>query len=441
MTTADFRVLVAAPYWAMNGVNIFSANLVRGLQANGISAHILLTERDSSLVNISEPLMDLPADIPVAELPLNGQESWGAHWGAMIRYLEERAPCIYVANADWRHSNVSPRLSNRVGIVGIVHSDDPLHYDHVMRLGRYWNAIVTTSKAIAERVAAQQPALSGRITTIPIGVPVPDHLPERTLDENAPLRIIYHGGLIQYQKRILDMPLIVEALLERQVPVELTLVGDGADRERLQAASQHLVQRGAMRFLGVLPHARILEILGQYDVCILASEFEGMPNALSEAMGRGCVPVVTDVRSGIPELVRDGVNGFRVPVGDIQTFAERLALLQRDVKRRREMSLNAYRTVGEGGYRIQDMVQRYIELFDRVLDEANRGLYKRPRGKLLPPPQEVAGIQILPGNYETDVYGTELSLSWRRWLPAPALALGRFGKRGLRRIRSVLGGA
>lgn len=397
----SLRVIVGSPYWAMNGVNIFSANLVRGLQACGVSAQILLTEQNSTLVTINEPLMALPDDIPVTELPLKGRESWGAHWGALIRYLEEHAPCIYIPNSDWRHSVISPRLSNRVAVVGVVHSDDPLHYDHVARLGRYWNAIVTTSQAIAEDVATHHPALSRRLVTIPIGVPVPDHLLTRTLDSSylgaasrAPLRIIYHGGLTQHQKRILDWPPIVEALLERQVPVELTVVGDGADRERLLAASQHLVECGAMKFLGVLPHAQILEILEEQDAYILTSEFEGMPNALNEAMARGCVPVVTDIRSGIPELVRDGVNGYRVPVGDIQAFAERFALLQREPERRQAMALQAHRTVIEGGYRTEDMVQSYIELFHRVLDDAESGIYRRPRGLLRKPPYEVAGTKI-----------------------------------------------
>lgn len=417
----DFQVVVASPYWAMNGVNIFSANLVRGLQAQGVAAHILLTEQHSSLVDIHEPLLALPSDIPVVELPVAEPECWGAHWRAMLRYLEARAPCIYIPNSDWRHSIVSPKLSRRVGIVGIVHSDDPLHYDHAARLGRYWNAIVTTSQAIAGRVAAQHPALAERITTIPIGVPVPARFPERRADKSAPLRVIYHGGLTQYQKRILDLPCIVEALLARQVPVTLTIVGDGADRERLQAASQTLAARGAIRFLGMLPHDQILDSLAQQDVYILTSEFEGMPNALNEAMGHGCVPVVTDIRSGIPEVVQDGVNGYLAPVGDVEAFADRLALLYRDPERRDSMARRAYHTVVEGGYRSQDMVRRYLALFERVWHEAARGEYRRPRGRLEPPPQQVAGVQILPGNYEQDLCETALALVWQKRLPGSVL--------------------
>ena len=434
----NFSVIVATPYWAMNGVNIFGANLVRGLQAEGVEAHILLTEQHSRLVNIPDPLMPLPADIPVIELPVPEPESWGAHWRAMIRHLETCAPCIYIPNSDWRHSVVSPKLSRRVGIVGIVHSDDPLHYDHVARLGRYWNAIVTTSQAIARRVNARHPALSGRLVTIPIGAPAPDHFPERTPDANAPLRLIYHGVLSQHQKRILDLPRIVEALLARRVPVELTVIGDGADRERLLAASRPWVECGAMRFLGILPHDRLLELLPHQDVYVLTSEFEGMPNALNEAMGHGCVPVVTDVRSGVPEVVRDGVNGYLVPVGDIPAFVERLALLHQDPARRLKMARQAHRTVIEGGYRSRDMVHRYLELFHHVLGRAKRGQYKRPRGALEPPPVQVAGVSILPGHYEQDVYETELALSWRKRLWASVQDLYHAGRSRLRRIRAAL---
>src|SRR5215471_7531992 len=138
----SFRVIVALPYWALSGTSIFSANLVRGLLDSGIAAEILLTEQETERVIVPDPLLPQPTDIPVHKLPVSKTANWGAHWQGMIQYLEERAPCIYIPTYDWRHSIVSPRLSNRVGIIGTVRSDDPLHYDHVARLGQYWNAIV-----------------------------------------------------------------------------------------------------------------------------------------------------------------------------------------------------------------------------------------------------------------------------------------------------------
>lgn len=390
------EVFIGATYWTLNGVNIFSVNLVRGLRANGIDAKILLTEENTALVTPNEREMPRPSDIPFEELPVHRNASWGAHWGTMIRYLEERAPCIYVPNSDWRHSCVNPRLSDKVCVVGVVHSDDPLHYDHVARLGKYWNGIVTTSKAIAAKVTAADPGLAPRLTTIPIGVSIPPVMPEKVYRDDVPLRLIYHGVLKQYQKRILDLPRIVSACAERAIPIELTIAGGGPDERQLMEACEELVKRGLIRFLGVVPHDQILVILEQHDGYILTSEFEGMPNALLEAMGRGCVPLVTDMESGIPELVRNGHNGFLVPIGDIAAFADRIRLLQHDVTRRRAMAIAAHATVNGGAYSTDNMVHDYIKVFDRVVHEERRGIYKRPLAPMDAPPERVDGVSIFP---------------------------------------------
>src|SRR5215470_2264439 len=125
VTLDKLTVVVGAPQWVLNGVNVFSVNLVRGLLSRGISAHILLTEENTDLVNVREARMKQAEDVPYCRLPVEKWHSWGAHWGAMIRYLEDCAPSIYIPNYDWRHSCVSPLLSENVGIIGIVHSDDP----------------------------------------------------------------------------------------------------------------------------------------------------------------------------------------------------------------------------------------------------------------------------------------------------------------------------
>ena len=402
------EVIVAATYWVLNGVNIFSANLVRGLSRQGIPAQILLTEEDTTLIHVSESSMPKPSDIPFQKLPVRYRTSWGGHWGAMIRYLEERAPCIYIPNSDWRHSCVGPLLSKQVGIVGIVHSDDPLHYDHVNRLGQYWNAIIATSKTIAKKTAALNPSLTDRIVVIPIGVDIPLTPPKQRSNVERPLRVIYHGVLKQHQKRILDLPCVISELAARKVLVELSIAGGGPDETTLKEACKDLVERGMIRFLGVVPHDTIFNLLEQNDVYVLTSEFEGMPNALLEAMGRGCVPVVTNVESAIPELVQDGDNGFVVPIGDIGAFADRLTILQRDHSLRQQMALNAYESVSRGKYRTQDMLRDYLEVFDRVLNDIQGGVFQRPANSLQPPPAEVAGVSIFPVELSCKVEGVGL---------------------------------
>ncbi len=192
------NVILGATYWALNGVNIFSVNLVRGLRELGISAHVLLTEEDSALINVTEAFMQRPDDISFVKLPVKRRSSWGCHWGAIIRYLEEQAPCIYIPNSDYRHSCVSPLLSDRVKIIGVVHSDDELHYDHVRRQGKYWDSIVTTSKIIAKKTIKINNTYRERTEVISIGVNIPFERPKPRDSNNGSNRFSLSAGANLY---------------------------------------------------------------------------------------------------------------------------------------------------------------------------------------------------------------------------------------------------
>lgn len=188
-------IVVGGSYWTVNGVNIFSANLVRRINELGGDARVPLTEENTDLISAREVRMPIPADVPFDSLGLARSAGWGSHWGRMVRYLVERSPCIYIPNSDWRHSCVCPRLPNEVAVVGVVHSDDPLHYDHVQRLGHTWNIVVAVSRTVAEKTAALCPGVAERIVTIPIGVPIPQRPPA---PRPTAIRNACGGGTVAY---------------------------------------------------------------------------------------------------------------------------------------------------------------------------------------------------------------------------------------------------
>jgi len=376
-----FEVIVASPVWSLNGVNIFSSNLVRELRKRGVPAHILLTQPH---IPDSKP-MQRPSDVPIHCLPVRDNAPFSVRWAQMVQYLEDRAPCIYIPNYDFEHSCISPALSNRIGVVGVVHSDDPQHYEHVGRLGKYWNSVVAVSKTVAENTAKQNPHFAERVTTIPIGVAIPHEQPQKAWVPEVHLKVLYAGVFRQSQKRVLDLPKIIQQVHDRQVPIHLTIAGGGPDEQELVEACQPLVEQGIIQFIGIVPHQQMPDLLKQHDVFIMNSAFEGMPNALLEAMGHGCIPVATNIDSGIPEFVKSHYNGYLLPVGDIQAFADCLIELQQNLTLREEFSANAYRTVDQGSCRVEDMCDRYLEVFQQVLQATETGIYQRPQGKFLLP--------------------------------------------------------
>jgi glycosyltransferase involved in cell wall biosynthesis len=88
-----------------------------------------------------------------------------------------------------------------------------------------------------------------------------------------------------------------------QIPnLSLWIVGEGPERGRLEALARGLGVAKRVRFLGLLPHEHMPEIYSAADVLILASEREGWPNVLLEAMACGARVVATNV-SDVPDII------------------------------------------------------------------------------------------------------------------------------------------
>src|SRR5205807_8950385 len=137
----QFKVVVGLPLCTVGGVTTFVTNLVRHLNRQNIPAHILWTCPDAY---DSKPL-PMPPDVPVKKGPWMDNAEPRTRWKALSRYLEGLAPCIYLPNNDFWHSCISAKLSDRVAVIGHIHTDFPQEYEHFAWLGRYWNATVAVS--------------------------------------------------------------------------------------------------------------------------------------------------------------------------------------------------------------------------------------------------------------------------------------------------------
>jgi glycosyltransferase involved in cell wall biosynthesis len=251
------------------------------------------------------------------------------------------------------------------------------------------------SAAIAADAIKLAPSLAGRISVIPHGVAAAAAFPQRTGNRDEPLQVIYAGRLDQPQKRVLDLPKILRAAAREKVRIHLTIAGSGPAESQLRADFATLDAGGTVEFLGTVENGALSQIFARQDVFLLTSAFEGLPISLVEAMGQGCVPVTTDIRSGIPELISDGVDGFRVPIGDIDGFAARLAALQKNPGLRRQMAYSAYVRASSGPYRIDQMAESYSQLFKEAFDEQQSGAFRRPLGKIRAP-QELRWTERFP---------------------------------------------
>ncbi len=123
-----------------------------------------------------------------------------------------------------------------------------------------------------------------------------------------------------------------------------------------------------VRFLGTL--ADPWPLFAAADIFALPSLWEGMPNALLEAMAAG-LPAVATAVGAVPEMVVDGREALVVPPGDAGALARALAELAARPARRREMGALARQRV-ETAYRIEATVAQTERLYDELLASPGR---------------------------------------------------------------------
>jgi glycosyltransferase involved in cell wall biosynthesis len=371
----DVRVVVGLTSGRISGVDIFSVGLVRELSRLGIRAEVLQTMADSATSDA------LPAsdDVPISRLPLPELPTWPERWASLKAYLG-REPTIYVPNYDDRHSAVVPTLPPHVRVLGIGHSDDPHYYRHILTLAPYWDAVVAVSSSIAAHLADLIPALESRMSVVPYGVAVPPEFRGAVRQSGNPLLAVYAGRIVQYQKRVFDLLRIAEETAERGSSARFTVAGNGDDQDVFAERAGNIASRNVDR-VGSLANDEILTLLGKSHAFVLPSSFEGLPVSLLEAMANGCVPVVSAIRSGIPELIDHRVNGFLFDIGDTRAATDALLTLGSDERLRQSMARAAYETV-KNRYNIEKMTEKYLAILEQMLASQ----YGRPIGRVSPPP-------------------------------------------------------
>lgn len=387
----SYEVIVTTPKWYLSGVNTFVAALARGLARRGVRTTILLTrERPSELPEVARP-----RELHFERLVTGGDDSWPGRWHALGELLTARAPCVYLPNYDFDLGIAAAWLPPQVKTVAVLHSDEAAYYRFLARLHPRFDAVVAVSMAIEARARRIAPGAASRIHRIPYGIA--PHGPVARAPHAGPLRIAFVGRLYDHQKRVRDLPRIGAALLARGVDLRLTVLGDGPERAELETALAAALGQSRVTMMGALAAHEVEVVLAATDVLLLPSNYEGLPLTLLEAMSQGVVPVVSDIASGVPELVEHERNGFRVPVGDVASFAEALATLASDRGRLAAMSEAARATFTAGPYTEDAMVERYAELFERTLGRPSPRRRRWPRRlPPLPPYIHTGGSLQLP---------------------------------------------
>ena len=139
-------------------------------------------------------------------------------------------------------------------------------------------------------------------------------------------KLLLHLSNFRPVKRVQDVVEIF-ALVAKEVPAHLLLIGDGPERPNAEYRVHALGLQDRVHFLG--KQDEVHRLLPLADLMLMPSKLEAFGLAALEAAA--CrVPTVATRQGGVPELIEDGVNGRLLAVGDVEGMAEATVSLLRD---------------------------------------------------------------------------------------------------------------
>lgn len=147
--------------------------------------------------------------------------------------------------------------------------------------------------------------------------------------------------------------------------VHFVIVGDGELRDEIASQISRLGLDGRVHLLGYRANAS--RIASAFDLSVLASLHEGMPNVVMEAMAAG-VPVVATSVGGTTELITDGKTGYLVPPADSDELAQRISRALDNSDERKRIAARALQFI-HSNFTLSRMVSSVEEVYDEMTEE------------------------------------------------------------------------
>jgi glycosyltransferase involved in cell wall biosynthesis len=312
------------------GISHVMLNLMHAIADEGLRVHLLLNSTD--IPEVSKVRKDI-------EIVLLGESKGFFRILHLSRYLKEVKPEVLLCRRERanrtavlarRSSGTSTRLAFRVGapMESVL-----MKRNFIKRILRKIAIIYSYHRA--EHIIANSSAVAGevsRIARIPLSdihvignpVVVPEIFKEAEgalshpwfNDKNVP--VILGAGRLASVK---DFSTLIRAfsVVRKDKDVRLVILGEGKEKDKLLALAEELGIRQHVDLPGFASNP--FSYYKRASLFVLSSVWEGLPNVLMEALAIGIPVVSTDCSSGPREILKDGLYGPLVPVGDCNALA------------------------------------------------------------------------------------------------------------------------
>ena len=355
----------------VGGAEIQLLNLVRHLDRDRYSPVVLCIGKNGP---IGEEIAK--EGVPVTELGLLRKGGGDRRIVTLLREFLRREK-ISLVHSHLYHANYFGRLAafrERIPAVCTIHNTyahPKIHRRLINRwLARKTARIIAVSGPVREDIIRYDGVDPSKVVVIPNGVdPGRFDIPLTRVEARERLGIpaehfiIGTVGRLEEQKGLRYLVDAVRMLRERGKNAFLLVAGSGREEVRLREQATRGGIEDAVFFLGA--RRDVPDLYRAMDVFALSSLWEGGPITLLEAMASG-LPVVATPVGFVPEVVRDGVNGFLVPARDPAMLGEALWRVREDPVRAAEIGREGRETVRDR-YTHRHLAEKVMAVYEEVL--------------------------------------------------------------------------
>lgn len=363
------------------GMERVLSNKANWLSSHGYEITIITTEQRGR-----NAFFPLNPDIQQIDLGINYEESKGIaaklfsypfklfkHKSILSKHLRSIRPDIVVSLFD-NGSSIIPKINDgskkilevhfsrfkrkqyeRKGLLGII--DRILSKQDLKTAKSYDHFVVLTNEdkgywGMDKNISVIPNALNNTFRNI-------------DLKETERTNKIIAVGRLAHQKHFSELIHIFSAIHDKAPDWSLEIIGNGPDKDRLQKLIDGLGLKSKVTLSPAT--STIQEKYLTAGIFAMTSRYEGLPMVLLEAQACGLPIISYDCKCGPKDIINDGIDGYIIPMGDRQLFADKLLELIKDQELRLRMGNAA--VVSSKRFDEERIMRLWTSLFNKVLYE------------------------------------------------------------------------
>lgn len=365
---ADLRphLLVLVPWLPIGGAEVLLADILGSLEAEWRLSIVTTEPGDHALAPAFAAITTEIYHLP----DLLDRRHWFEFVAALMASRDSKA--ILSSGSRFLYKNLK-RIKARFPAIrsyDILHNDAPkAHLGSALRAGLHIDRLIAVNERIGRSLTGGG-ARPGTVAVIPNGVDYEGVFNPQGIDRAAARQrfgieeggfVIGFVGRMSEEKRPLAFLAVAAPILAAHPHVRLLVLGDGPMTKAFGDAAGAAGIASRLHHLPRLDRAAMPQFYAACSILVMSSRIEGTPLAMLEALAMGCPVATTDVGDAAL-IIREGINGFIVPVAAPEALTPRIAGLVGDPAALERMRVAARQSVLDTGRSADAMLAAYRAL-------------------------------------------------------------------------------